>query len=290
MAEATLALDCRNLHGEGVLWNAADRRVWWTDIHGRRLWWFEPEGGRSGSHVMAERVCCFAPRARGGFILALADRVAFWDPATNAYETVAPFEPDRPETRLNDGRTDRQGRLVAGGMNEATSSADSTVIRVDPDGGVTTLIEGVAVANSTCFAPDGRTMYFTDTPERVIRAYDYDPATGALGAMRRFADLTGEPGAPDGSCVDAEGYVWNAAWEGRRVARIAPDGRIDRVVAVPTLKPTCCAFGGADLATLFVTSSRLGADADALAADPAAGGLFAVRPGVRGLEDAPFAG
>ncbi|MEO1105395.1 MAG: SMP-30/gluconolactonase/LRE family protein, partial [Pseudomonadota bacterium] len=104
------------------------------------------------------------------------------------------------------------------------------------------------------------------------------------------ADMSGEPGLPDGSCVDAEGGVWNAEWEGRRVVRIAPDGTIDRIIQVPVWKPTCCAFGGANLDTLYITTSRLGTETADLANEPLAGALLAVRPGVRGLEDTPFAG
>lgn len=290
MAGAELLLDCRNQHGEGVFWYPDDGRVWWTDIFGERLWWYEPSSGRSDNLVMPGRVCCFAPRATGGFIFALADRVAFYDPSTGALETIAEFEPDNPNTRLNDGRTDRQGRLIAGGMNDGTGAADSSVIRVDSDGRVATLFDGVACANSTCFTDDGGTMFFADTPEKTIRAYDYDPATGDVGAMRIHADLSDEPGLPDGSCVDAEGGVWNAAWEGRRVARVAPDGTVDAVIDVPVWKPTCCAFGGPDLDTLFITTSRLASTDAQIAAEPLSGGLFAARPGVRGVADAPFAG
>jgi L-arabinonolactonase len=97
-------------------------------------------------------------------------------------------------------------------------------------------------------------------------------------------------GIPDGSCIDAEGFIWNAVWEGYRVERWSPDGRLDRIVEVPVAKPTCCAFGGADLATLFITTSRLAESPERLASEPQAGGLFAVKPGVRGVADAPFAG
>jgi L-arabinonolactonase len=290
VAPAELVLDCRNRHGEGVLWNPADGRVWWTDIHGRKLWWYEPESGQSGAIDMPGQVCCFAPRAHGGFILALTDRVAFCDASGAELETLAMFEPENPHTRLNDGRTDRQGRLIAGGMNEGTGAADSTVIRVDPDGRIATLIEGVSCANSTCFTADGRTMFFSDTPERTIRAYDYDTMTGTLGAMRIHADFAAEPGLPDGSCVDSEGGVWNAEWEGRRVVRVAPDGAIDTVIEVPVWKPTCCAFGGHDLGALYITTSRLGSAAEQLDAEPFAGGLFTAKPGIRGVADVPFAG
>lgn len=290
MDRAELVLDCRNDHGEGIFWNPEDRLVWWTDIEGRKLWSFDPASGSSNSISMPDRVCCFAPRAGGGFIVAFAGSVAFYDPDTGNLHTLHEFEPNNPETRLNDGRTDRQGRLVAGGMNEGSGAADSSVIRIDGQGRIARIIDGVSCANSICFSADGTTMFFADTPERKIRSYAYDTATGEIGAMRIHADMSDEPGLPDGSCVDSEGGVWNAEWEGRRVVRIAPDGKIDRVIEVPTWKPTCCAFGGADLDTLFITTSRLMSTEDDLANDVHAGGLFACKPGARGVQDTPFAG
>jgi L-arabinonolactonase len=133
-------------------------------------------------------------------------------------------------------------------------------------------------------------MYFADSPVRAIWVYDYETGAGVPSNRRVLKDLKSGPGVPDGSCVDAEGGVWNAAWEGRRVIRVLPDGSIDRVVEIPTLKPTCCAFGGTDLATLYVTTSRLDSTPEQLADEPWAGSLFAFRPGVRGVPDASFAG
>lgn len=288
--KAELVLDCRNHHGEGIFWNPADGRMWWTDIEGRALWWFDPGQGASDRIEMSDRVCCFANMRDGRMILAFAKRIALFDPATGALEDVCDFEPDNPETRTNDGRTDRQGRFIVGGMNEVSGKADSSVIRIDQDCSMTTLIEGVVCANSTCFTPDGRTMFFTDTPEQTIRAYDYDPGTGVLGRVRIVADFSGEPGIPDGSCVDNEGGVWNAEWEGRRVVRVAPDGTIDRVIEVPVWKPTCCAFGGPGLDTLYITTSRLMSSPEEIAAEPLSGGLFAVKPGISGVVDTPFGG
>jgi len=290
MSDAELVLDCRNHHGEGVFWSARDERVWWTDIEGRKLWSFDSGTGVSAYHDMPDRVCCFAPRADGGLIVAFPKLVAFYDLDSQKLIRIGEFEPENTNTRLNDGRTDRQGRLIAGGMNEVTGAADSSVIRIDPNGAITKILQGISCANSTCFSADGRTMYFADTPEREIRAYEYDLETGAPGAMRVLADFTDEPGLPDGSCIDAEGGVWNAEWEGRRVVRISTEGDIDRVIEVPTWKPTCCAFGGPDLDTLYITTSRLMSSEDELSHDPHAGGLFAVKPGVRGVLDTPFAG
>lgn len=290
MTTAEMVLDCRNSHGEGILWNDADQRVWWTDIHGQALWALDPETRAVEDFALPERVCCFAPRAGGGLIVGFADGFAYFDPSTGAREPIAAFEPDNPHTRLNDGRTDRQGRLIAGGMNEGTGAYDTTVVRVDADGGIAVILDGVSCANSTCFSPDGRTMYFADTPVGEIWAYDYDPATGTPGARRTLASFEREPGLPDGSCVDAEGGVWNAEWNGHRVVRIAPDGTIDHVIDVPVLNPTCCAFGGRDLDTLYITTSRLMMTDEQLEAEPTSGSLYAVKPGVKGLHDAAFAG
>jgi len=203
MDRAEIALDCKNLHGEGVFWNDLDGRLWWTDIHGRKLWWLEPEAGKCGSLDMPDRVCCFAPRRRGGFIVAFAKSVAFFDPDTGSFSRIYGFEPDQPDTRLNDGRTDRQGRFIAGGMNEGSGAPSSTVIRVDANGSVTTIMAGVSCANSTCFSPDGRRMYFADSPVKEIWSYDYDIDRGAPVNRRVLVDLRRDPGAPDGSCVSS---------------------------------------------------------------------------------------
>ncbi len=288
--KAEIVVDCRNEHGEGVLWNARDGRLWWTDIDGKALWAFDPISGKSESFEAPDRICCFAPRADGTVLAAFADGFAFFDPKTGRRDDIAPFEPDLPQTRLNDGRTDRQGRFVAGGMDERDLKPLSSVWRVDADLKPVKLFGGVACANSTCFSPDGRTMYFTDSPTCEIVAFDYDTKTGNVGAKRAIAALPKGKGVPDGSCVDAEGFIWNAVWEGYRVERFAPDGRIDRTIDVPVAKPTCTAFGGPDLDILFITTSRLGSSAELLKREPHSGSLFSVRPGVKGLIDQPFAG
>jgi L-arabinonolactonase len=287
LACAKLIFDCKNQHGEGIFWNAVDGLVWWTDIEGRALWSFDPATSLGQSYPMKDRVCCFAPRLSGGFIVAFADRISFLDLSTGVEEKICDFEPANLETRTNDGCTDRQGRFVVGGMNEKSGAASSSVIRVDEKLNVETLLEGVSCANSTCFTADGATMFFADTPDREILAFDYGED---LSARRVLVSFEGEPGLPDGSCVDAEGGVWNAEWEGGRVVRVSPEGRIDTVIDLPVWKPTCCAFGGPDLDTLYITTSRLMSDEATLEREPNSGGLFAVKPGFKGLQDTPFCG
>lgn len=285
---AELVVDCANVHGEGAIWNPADQKVWWTDIIGKRLWSYDPESGRSQSVETPERVCCFAPRRVGGLILALADGLAFSRDGTD-FERFHDFEPHLANTRLNDGRTDRTGRFIVGGMDEVSGEAISSVLRVDADGTVTTIIRNVAISNSICFSPDGDTLYFTDTPTGRILAYPYDQANGAVGEPRTFTTVQGGAG-PDGSCVDSEGGLWNAEWGGKRVVRYGANGEIDAIIELPVSNATCCAFGGEGLETLFITTSRLGLDDGQLAKEPAAGGLFAVKLGWRGIADSDFAG
>jgi L-arabinonolactonase len=287
-----LLLDSRSEHGEGVVWSAEHRLLAWTDIHGKAVWTLDPVSGKSERYSVPGRVCCFAfrqGRRFGEVLAAFDDGLTLLD-----LETGSAGQPMRPDglgkgQRLNDGRTDRRGRLIVGGMDEDNLAPVSAVWRVEADLTITQLFNGVACANGTCFSPDGQTMYFADSPTRRIEAFDYDTATGTPTARHLVAELGGS-GVPDGSCIDAEGFIWNAVWEGYRVERWAPDGRLDRTVEVPVRKPTCCTFGGADLDTLFITSSRLGESESDLAREPTAGGLFAIKPGVRGVPDTPFAG
>jgi L-arabinonolactonase len=288
-----LVVDDRNTLGEGVLWDEADGRLWWTDIEAARLYALEPRSGRVETLEAPERIGSFAPRGDGkGLLVAFASGFALWEPRTGRREHLHDFEAHLPTTRLNDGRTDRQGRFVAGGFDEGGGGRPiSSLVRVDPDLKVTTLFGEVGCANGLCFSPDGRTMYFADSARAEMWAFAYDPADGTLGERRAVCALRGRrPGVPDGSCVDEEGCVWNAEWDGGAVVRWTPEGEIDRVIELPVPRPTCAAFGGPDLDTLYITTARLWMGEDQIARAPLSGALFAIKPGVRGVPDAPFAG
>jgi L-arabinonolactonase len=290
--KAAVAVAAQDEHGEGVFWAFEHQLLYWTDIFGERVWTYAPDRKQARSFKTPGRVCCFATR-RGRpwneVVAAFSDGFAFLDLETGGRLNVAKIDADVAGLRLNDGRTDRQGRFIAGGMDEATGKPRASVWRLDGDGRVERLFDGVTVANGACFSPDGGTFWFADSPKSAIEAFDYDRKSGRP-SQRRVVARVARPGVPDGSCVDADGYVWNAVWEGYRVNRYAPDGRLDRTIELPVRKPTCCAFGGADFGTLFITSSRAGESETDLAERPESGNLFAVRPGVVGLADAPFAG
>jgi L-arabinonolactonase len=289
-----LVVDGRHELGEGVLWCERTQSVFWTDIHASRLWNHHPQSGATRSWAMPERLCCLAFTANAGrLLLGLESRLAFFSLDTGAIAPICEVEPDLPTTRLNDGRCDRQGRFVFGTLNEDPArEAIASFYRLNADLTLERLaLPGIAISNSICFSPDGSLMYHCDTLQNRIMCCDYDARSGAVANQRMFADLAGQPGSPDGSTVDADGFVWNAQWGGSRVVRFAPDGGIDRIVDIPTEQPSCVAFGGADFGTLYVTTAHEGMSPDKRAADVLAGALLAVPlDGMRGLPEARFGG
>ncbi|MDB5495677.1 MAG: putative gluconolactonase protein, partial [Phenylobacterium sp.] len=182
-----------------------------------------------------------------------------------------------PGFRSNDGVLLGDGCFWWSSMDDNGGERPGAVFRTGPDGATQPVISGIHIANSLAMSPDRRRLYLADSARATIWSYD----TADLSRREVFATV--EVGGPDGSCVDADGYLWNAQWGAWRIVRYAPDGRIDRVVEVPVEQPSCCMFGGADLATLFITSARESLSGEALAQQPLAGSLFALDPGVKGL-------
>ncbi|MGH6960465.1 MAG: SMP-30/gluconolactonase/LRE family protein, partial [Dongiaceae bacterium] len=190
--------------------------------------------------------------------------------------------------RFNDGRCDRQGRFWVGTMHHTTRAPEGVLYRLDRRRELVGRQSAICIPNSLAWSPDGNTMYFADSLLYAIFAYDYDTASGEMGRKRVFA-RTQAPGFPDGSTVDAEGYLWNAEFNSWRVVRYAPDGRVDRRIEMPAQRPTCCAFGGANLDVLYVTTASWQLSADEHRAQPLAGALLALDVGVRGIPEARFA-
>jgi L-arabinonolactonase len=282
------AVQCADKLGECALWDERAQRVWWVDIRGPTLKNFEPARGKLAEHALPEVIGSFAFRVGGGLLAALKSGLFFFDMKSGALEPVARPEEQLSENRFNDGRCDRAGRFWAGTMSDAKREPLGSLYRLDTDRSCTRVREGVVVPNSIAWSPDSRTMYFADTHRKTIWAYDYDLASGAITKERVFVDAS--PGRPDGSCVDAEGCLWNAEYGGWRLVRYTPNGKVDRVIELPVQNPTCCCFGGADFDTLYVTSATQRLTPEELAKQPLAGSLFAVRPGVKGLPEARYAG
>jgi sugar lactone lactonase YvrE len=290
MSEVRCLLACGQELGEGPVWNPGDGRLWWVDIRAPALHALEPGSARHRHWPMPAPLGSFAFRASGGLLLALGTELVAFDPETGALEPLTRLEDPAAGMRLNDGKCDRQGRFWVGTMRDDTDQPHGTLYRFGGSGPASPIRHRVAIPNSLAFAPDGRTMYFADTLDGRILAFDYDPEAGEPGNERTFAALDCAPGRPDGSTVDAQGYLWNARYGGACVVRLDAQGRVERRVDLPVRQVTACAFGGEDLATLFITTAAQHLSLAARAAEPLAGGLFACRPGARGLPETPFAG
>jgi sugar lactone lactonase YvrE len=286
--EAACVVDCRNVLGEGALWCPVEQRLWWIDISTPTLWSWQSRGGRVEHWPLPKPPGSFALREAGGFLFAFRNGLATLD-APGGELRWLPGQALGDE-RFNDGKVDRSGRFWAGTLDRKLGSAIGRLYRVSPGFEVTAMDRGFTISNGIGWSPDDRTMYFTDTPSRRIYRYDFDAAAGRISNRRVFVEAAPGHGGPDGMTVDAQGFVWSAQFDRWCVNRYAPDGTLERSVRLPVQRPTTCMFGGPDLATLYVTSARMDLSEDALAAQPRAGGVFAIDAGVRGLAEPRFAG
>lgn len=283
-------LNCQNVLGESILWDDRTEQLWWTNIHAREVWcWTPDETSSPRIYHTEQRVGAIGLCEGTGLALALEKGFGLLDPESGEIEWCVDVESDIPHTRLNDGRVDPAGRFLSGGMHEGSPQLPKSALwRWEGSNQVSKCIPHISCANSLCWSPDGRTMYFADMPEGTIKAYPYNLRTGEVGEARLFADLTEQPGLADGSVVDEEGYLWNAQWGGARIVRYSPDGVIDRIVSLPVANPTCLTFGGKNLDVLFVTTAWWGLTVEQRHHQPLAGNLFAFKPGVRGQREHRF--
>ncbi|GAA2245604.1 SMP-30/gluconolactonase/LRE family protein [Streptomyces indiaensis] len=267
--------------GEGPTWDAAAGRLLWIDILGSRLHTYDPATGRRTLRRTEQHIGAVKPRTGGGLVLNLRDGVGLLDPdGTFRWLHHEPV----PGRRANDAAVAPDGSLWAGTMRYDEAPGGGTLSRLTGDGTAEVVLDDVAVSNGTGWSPDGRLMYYIDTPTRRVDVFDH--ADGRLSGRRTLAVIEENAGFPDGLTVDAEGCVWVALWQGSAVRRYTPDGELDRVIELPVALVTACAFGGDGLTDLYVTTARVG-----LAEPPAlAGSLFVVPGAGKGLAQPAFAG
>jgi len=271
-----VVLPTRSRLGEGPAWHPVEEALYWVDVEGRLL--HRLRGDTHRSWVLPRRASAPVFRA-DGVSLTSEDGVADIDLGTGETTLRFALEPDLPGNRANEARVDRRGRLWVGTMDDRGAAPTGSLYRVGLDGDVSRQVTDVAISNTLAWSLDDRTLYFADSLIQTIRAYAFDRESGEVGASRVFVDTRPSADVPDGSALDAEGCLWTAMWDGSCVVRFTPDGEVDRRVEVPASRPTCVAFGGPDLATLYVTSARMGRRGEL------DGALFAFEPGVGGLPE-----
>ncbi|MCX5144172.1 SMP-30/gluconolactonase/LRE family protein [Streptomyces sp. NBC_00338] len=267
--------------GEGPTWDPAGRRLIWVDILSARVHTYDPESGRRTVMATEQHVGAAKPRAGGGLVVNLRDGIGLYDTDGAFRWLVHDAEPGR---RGNDAAVAPDGALWAGTMRYDETETGGSLTRIAPDGAATRVLPLVACSNGTGWSPDGRLMYYIDTPTRRIDVFDVDGEQ--VAGRRPFATVEEGVGYPDGLTVDAEGAVWVALWDGAALRRYTPDGRLDRVVRLPVRRPTACAFGGRDLRDLYVSTARTGLTRP----HPLSGSLLVLPDAGQGTAATAFAG
>ena len=299
--QAECVLDAKAMLGECPVWCPIDQVLYWVDTEEPGLHRFDPASGEDRAWPLPEHIGSFALREQGGVVAAMNSGFCFIDLETGAVEKITDPEAHLPQNGFNDGKCDRRGRFWAGtacvDYTNPPSSPTGALYRLDPDLTCHKMDDGIYESNTLAWSIDDGTMYFGDSNAGVIYAYDFDIDSGAIANRRRFArtaiaDIPLPVGTPaaDGSTIDGEGFLWSCFWDGWKVVRYAPDGAVDRIVMLPVQRPTSAMFGGPGLDTLYITTARSGLDADDLAKQPLAGGLFALDAGVVGVPEPRFAG
>ncbi len=294
--------------GESPFWHPVEQQLYWVDIQARQILRCKaPEGTVEVWPMEAPYALepgCIAPAARGGLVVALRDgvyRATHWrGPLTR----IAAFDFDTTRLRFNDGKCDPEGRFWAGTVNETKDRKDAELYCVDarsPGAPVVhTMLSGVLTANGVAWSPDGGTLYWSDTPSHLIRAWQRDPQTNALSGERVFREFAPKPagwrfgdrsylGRPDGCAIDVEGHYYVAMYEGARVLKLSAQGEVLADYPTPVQCPTMPCFGGPDLKTLYLTSARHGRSVEELSAHPLSGVVFSMRVEVPGLPVNVFA-
>lgn len=280
------------LLGESPVWHPVEQALYWTDIPGRALHRHDPASSQHRQWAFETEVGSLAPMRDGGLLLARRDGLWQFDPDTGASHALATAPYDTRHERFNDGKCDPQGRFWVGTIYEPREPALAALYRFDTSRGLQRMASDITVGNGLGWSPDGRTLYYSDTKAHTVYAHDFDSASGDLGARRVFArfppkepgqNLDAYGGRPDGAAVDVDGAYWCAMFEGQRLLRLSPGGAVLREVRLPVRCATMPCFGGPDLKTLYITTSREKRPADELATQPLAGRVLTLRVDVAGL-------
>lgn len=284
-SEVELVIDSKSELGEGAIWNDRTGELMWVNIKGKILNFYNPASGLNKEMLTGQMVGTVVPAESGQVLVALQNGIYSLDPETGTKKLLADPEADKPDNRFNDGKCDPAGRLWAGTMSLVGAKQAGALYRFDPDTSVHKMVDGVGTSNGIVWSADKTKMYYIDTPTRQVMGYDYDNETGAISHPKVAVEIPEGAGYPDGMTIDEEDNLWVALWGGSAVACFNPEnGELIRKIEVPAKNVTSCAFGGNDLGTLYITTARESTSDEDLQKFPHAGGVFKIRPGVKGVK------
>lgn len=274
--------------GEAPLWDPATGTLWCIDIIRCRLIAYDWESQITTEWPLPSLGGGLALTADGRLLVATQTGLFFFDRPSGDYAFFVDPEPDVPINRLNEGKVDPQGRFWIGSICTLGRRPTGSLYRVERDGRTERVLGNIAVPNCLVWTSDRKRVLFTDSAEKVIWSFAYHAEAGTLSDRRVFADCSSSPAIPDGGALDQDGFLWNAEFGGGRIIRYDPRGRVDREIALPVTQVNSVAFAGPALDHLVITTSKRLLSPAERAAQPSAGDLFVVRPGVRGLVEPAF--
>ena len=284
-----LVLDTKSELGEGAIWNHKTGELIWVNIEGEILNFYNPVLRNNKEMFTGQKIGTVVPAESGQVMVALENGFYSLDPATGTKKFIADPESDLPGNRFNDGKCDPEGRFWAGTMSKNGEKKAGALYRLDPDSSVRKMLDEVSISNGIVWSDNNRYMYYIDTPTRQVMRYDYDNNSGEISNPKVVVEVEQKLGAPDGMTIDSKGNLWIALWGGSAVGCWNPEsGELLRKIEVPAKNVTSCAFGDKDLKTLYITTARTGTGDEELKQYPQAGGLFKIRPGVKGVEASFF--
>ncbi|WP_284642897.1 SMP-30/gluconolactonase/LRE family protein [Paenibacillus silviterrae] len=277
--------------GEGPAWDHRQGLLYWVDIIGKRVHLYNPKLRSNRTIQLEQLVGAAVPRKEGGLVLAMQNGLHLLDLETEQVRFLVDPEQDQPGNRFNDGKCDSAGRFWAGTMDMKEEAPRGSLYCLEPDGTLHKKISGVTTSNGMGWSPDDRIMYYIDSPTRKVSAFDFELSTGVISNGRTLFTIPEGEGFPDGMTVDAEGMLWVAQWDGWQVSRWNPaTGERIGQIRLPVARVTSCTFGGDNDDELYITTARIGLSEQELAEQPHAGGLFRIRPGVKGRATSFYGG
>ncbi|QIA07141.1 SMP-30/gluconolactonase/LRE family protein [Draconibacterium halophilum] len=283
--QAVLVLDTQSTLGEGALWNYKTGELMWVDIKKEILNVYNPATGYNKEMFTGQMVGTVVPTESGNALVALQNGIYHFNLETGAKKLLVDPEVDLPDNRFNDGKCDPSGRFWAGTISTKGGRGVAALYRFDPDTTIHKMVDEVSISNGIVWSADKTKMYYIDTPTQKVMAYDYDDATGEISNPVVAVTVPRELGSPDGMTIDENDKLWVALWGGSAVGCWNPStGELIDKIEVPAKNITSCAFGDEDMGTLYITSAREGTSDEELEKWPHAGGVFKIRPGVKGVQ------
>jgi sugar lactone lactonase YvrE len=282
--QAELVLDAKAMLGEGSIWHPKENKLYWIDIEGKALHIYDPVSKEDKQFPVNARIGTVVPVQGGGALVALQNGIYKIDTKTGELTLMNNPSPDTTNLRFNDGKCDPAGRFWVGTLALDSRRRGASLYRIDKDKSIHTMLDSVSISNGIVWTADKKTMYYNDTPTGTVQAFDYDDKTGEITNRRVVIRIPRGGGGPDGMTIDADGNLWVALWGSGTVCKFNPlTGELLQKVIVPAPNVSSCAFGGKNLETLYITTARAWVKEDKLKEFPLSGGLFSVKPGVRGV-------